>query len=101
MIRISAEEASRIHLLLETCRQQGRDPVAALDAAGWLMYDAAKVQLRRDLIHNLADLLGVLSLDAIAKQLEIAPVPHTARDIKAMFVTWLDVLADETQQPTQ
>lgn len=96
MIRVSAAEAARIHLLLETCRQQGRDPVAALDAAGWLMHEASRYQVRLEMVRNLHDLLAVLSLDAIAKQLEISPVPHTARDIKAMIVTWLDVFADET-----
>lgn len=78
MIRIDPDTAIQIHAILERSRTRGTDPVAALDAAGLLLYPARRRYEQEAVLRTVLAVLATMTPTELGDGI----VPATAADMK-------------------
>jgi len=99
MKRVDPETSNQIHLILSLCRSRGQDPVAALNAAGFIRHRA---QIQEDLL-NAADTMILATQQSPIQLLNHHEVPKTPLDLKRFIIDFLESLKKgiEDAQATQ
>jgi hypothetical protein len=94
MKRVDPETSNQIHTILMLCRSRGQDPVAALNAAGFIRHEGSK---HADYLRAL-EYLGQALKDMPIQLLKHNEVPRTPLDLKRYIIILLDNVVKEVEK---
>lgn len=89
-IRIDPATSHKVHLILASCRIRGTDPVAALDAAGYLLYPALRQKEQELLLRHVQATLMAMTPTMLGGGI----VPATAADMKRCILETIERMLD-------
>lgn len=87
MLRIDPVTADRVRQTVQAARAAGGDPVAAMDKAGLLRYDARRHADQLELIDSMIDSIVATPADKVVSTPIRAPM--TQLDLKMSYVQFL------------
>jgi len=96
-LRPSEEVLMQARRVLKVAQERGVDRVLALDDAGLLMYPARRLQIAKDILTQVTDLIDEASVRGLTPRTQ--RMPATPLDTKRVIVSWLRDQVTNMQEP--
>jgi hypothetical protein len=96
-LRPSEEVLTQAHRVLKVAQERGVDRVLALDDAGLLLHPALRVEIAKQILTQVTDLIDEASVRGLTPRTQ--RMPATPLDTKQVIVGWLRVQVDNMQEP--
>jgi hypothetical protein len=95
--RPSEEVMEQTRRVLKVARERGVDPVLALDDAGLLLHPALRVEIAKQILTQVTDMIDEASVRGLTPRTQ--RMPATPLDTKQVIVGWLRAQVDNMQEP--